>query len=534
MNREDSKQKIFRIGLIILVTVLLLLAAIQLFLSFYLDNYVEGRLISVVSEESRGQYELEMSALNLSVWGKELKIDSLRLNPVDTATTSPRIEIDQLSISGVQFLPYIFGGNIHTGHIRFSKPVVTITQNSPDSLVFLQSSDSSSTNKNPPNIEVGRFEIDDGTFAYLNQEQSDSLGELHDFNLDVLNIRLDSTTLANPPYFNYSSIQTRSGKIRYEMSDFYALESNGIDISTPGRSLSVDSLKLVPQYPKYEFAEQVGHQLDRISLTVERILLENTDFERLNSGELIAEKFTVDNAHLEVFHSKMMPPGPKSDKTFPHIAFKNLPFPITIDTVAILQANISYTEHLPGISRPGTITFANTNGTFTNVTNDSTIISQEHNIILDVTSEVMGEALLDAHFEFPMHLDGSHLARGTLESMQAEKLNPVLEPVGLIRAKSGTIHSLQFLMDLKDDQSTGWVQLVYSDLKIEVLDSENVDDGGRKRLKTFLANILKIKNNNVEEPLRRGDISLERDDTNSIFNYWWKSLSAGLKNNIGM
>jgi hypothetical protein len=53
-------------------------------------------------------------------------------------------------------------------------------------------------------------------------------------------------------------------------------------------------------------------------------------------------------------------------------------------------------------------------------------------------------------------------------------------------------------------------------------------------LKTFLANILKIKRNNNKEPFRRGEVSLERDDQKSIFSYWWKSLSTGLKDNVGI
>lgn len=538
MDKEDSQRKIFRAGLIVLLIILLILAGTQIFLSFYLDSYVEKSLTTAVSEKSRGQYELKMSALELHVWGREFQIDSLRLGPADTASTAPRIEMDRLSISGIQFLPYIFGGNIHTGAIRFSKPVLTIAQNSPDSLIFLQSSDSTSqpSNKETPTIEIGTFKIDNGAFAYLNQEKSDSVGEVHNFNLEIAEVFVDSTTLAKAPYFNYGAIQTHSGKIRYQPSDLYALGSNGIELTTSDGSFSIDSLKLVPQYPKYEFSEHVGHQLDRISLTVERLMLEGANFERLHSGELVAKKISVENANLDVFHSKLLPSGPEEGrvKTFPQIAFKRLNIPITIDTIKINQSEISYSEHVPDISRPGKVTFADVNATLSDVTNDSSRISQEHTIMLDVTSEVMGEAMLTAHFEFPMHLDESHMVRGNLESMMAENLNPILEPVGMVRAQRGTIHSMDFLMDLGADKATGWVQLLYSNLRIEVLNSNNVDDGGRNRLKTFLANILKIKKNNHEEPFRRGEVSFERDEHKSIFSYWWKSLSSGLKDNVGI
>jgi hypothetical protein len=216
------------------------------------------------------------------------------------------------------------------------------------------------------------------------------------------------------------------------------------------------------------------------------------------------------------------------------MAFKDLSIPVTIDTIAIHQSEISYSEHRQDVSRPGTVTFANVNGTFADVTNDSVAVSQGHKIIVDVTSDVMGAAKLDVHFELPMNENGGHSARGTLASMQAEQLNPILEPVGLVRAENGTLHSLQFFMDLGTESSSGWVQLVYSDLKIAVLDSENVDQGGRQWLKTFLANVLKIKRNNNEEPFRRGEIAMDRVPTKSIFSYWWKSLSTGLKDNVGI
>lgn len=535
MNSKKNRSKGLKIGLTILVIILLLLAGIQVFLSYYLDDLVENRLIHTVSEQTLNQYELDIGELTLSVWNRQMELNNIKLYPTVSSSTAPKVDLDQFSISGIQFLPYLFSGSIQVGDVQLIKPVITMVEDSPDSLTFLSRSDSSTSQEKPPTIEIDQFILDGGSFIYHTADQDSIRAELLDFDLSISGIRIDSTSRTKPHFIDFESITTSTGNFQYAFkSGLYVIESHQTRYSTAENIATLDSLKLIPQYPKYEFAQQVGHQQDRISLSVAQLQLQDPDIEKLKAGQVVARKFVIDQADLDVFHSKMVPDGPETIKTFPHMAFKDLNVPTRIDTITIKETEISYSEHRYDVSRAGTVTFANVNGQFSGVTNDSLTISQGHTIILDVTSDVMGVAELDAHFEFPMHLDGSHMARGTLQSIQAENLNPILEPVGLVRASRGTLHSLQFLMDLDDDRATGWVQLVYSNLRIQVLNSDNVGDGGRNRLKTFLANILKIKSNNNKEPFRRGDVNFERDKQKSIFSYWWKSLSTGLKDNVGI
>jgi len=536
MSPNNTRPKFLKVGLAILLIFLLFLAGIQVFLSYYLDDLVENRLSNAVSEHTLNQYQLQIDELTLSVWNRKMDLKGVSLHPTNSSSTAPKIEFDQFSITGIQFLPYLWNGSVSIADVHFLNPTARIVENSPDSLVFLnQTTDSLSNQTDPPNITVGRFIVVGGSVNLQTSDQSSSRAELHDFNLMISGIRMDSTSRLNFPYFDFESFTTSSGNFRYAFKNgLYAIESNQTEYSTTANIASLDSLKLIPQYPRYEFARKIGHQKDRISLTVGQLLLENPDIESLKSGKLIADRFTINAADLDVFHSKLVPDGPDRVKTFPHMAFKNLKFPVTIDTIAINQSEIRYSEHLPDVNRPGTVTFSNVNGMFANVTNDSITVSGGHEITLDVSSDVMGVAKLDAYFVLPMNEEGDHTARGTLASMQATQLNPILEPVGLIRTERGTIHSLQFLMDLKANSASGWTQLVYSDLKIAVLDSDHVNSGGRKWLKSVLANLLRIKENNDKEPFRRGEISKEREETKSMFSYWWKSLSIGLKDNIGL
>lgn len=536
MSTEDSKSRGLKIGLVVAGIILIFLVSVQLFFSFYLDSYVEDKLTEAVSDQTDGQYELIFDELNLSVWSRSLNLESIHLEPADRSSTAPKLDLESLSIDNIGLFTYLTEGNIDVGDVRLSGPYVSLVQNSQDSLRFLRSSNQSSNKQsNLPEIEVDQFEIQKGSVRYWKPNENGIRGELHDFNLKISDIRIDSASLREAPYAEFENLHTISGPFQYELNNgLYSINSHGMEFSASNRSASIDSLQLIPEYPRYEFYREVGHQIDRFDLTIGKLLFEDADMEKIKRGNLKLGKITIQNANLDVFRSKEIPRPHKRPKKLAPVIFKELQYPITIDTIEVKETNISYSEQLEKVTEPGTVTFSNMNGTFTGVTNDSSAISEGHTIYLDVTTELMNESTLEAHFEFPMQKNGRHMASGSLGTLEAEKLNPILEPVGLIRAESGTIHSLYFDMNLGPVESTGVVELRYSDLEIEVLDAENVEGGGRQFFKTLLANLLKIKEDNNEEPLRSGEVSFERVQYKAIFNYWWKSLSSGLKDNIGL
>lgn len=213
MSIADSKKKGISIGLIVILVVLVLLTGIQIFFSFYLDTYAENRLTSMGSEQSGGQYTLKMDELDVSVWGRSFEMENIRLHPTDTSSTAPKIDLDEFSVTGIRFLPYLFNGRIEVGEIQLTKPHINVVQDSPDSLTFLKPSGSTSSGKTEsPVIEAEQFKIDNASVNYWKADQSEMRGEVHDFNFSVSDVRVDSASLAQVPYLNFSDIKTSSGK----------------------------------------------------------------------------------------------------------------------------------------------------------------------------------------------------------------------------------------------------------------------------------------------------------------------------------
>jgi hypothetical protein len=535
MSTNDSKKKSSYVILITAVTFLIILLCIQLFFSFFLDDYVEDRLTDAVTDQTEGQYELMLDDLSLSFWGRSLEIDHGYLQPVDSSSYLPQVELDSLLIEDIEYLPYLTNGSIQVGDMNFYKPTLTLVEKSTDSLQFQNISGRDSGHTSIPVVEIEEIDINGGVIRYWKPQKSGTRGEAHSVNLQFNNIRIDSASALKLPYAEFENLKLTSGPLHYELKNgLYSIRAKGVNLSTENQMATLDSLQLKPNYPRYEFAKEVGHQIDRFDLVIGDLQFEGAEVEKLKSGEFRLEKMGITNADLNVFRDKELPRPHKRPKKLVPVAFKEWPVPVSIDTIEVRKTTIRYSEQLKRVSEPGSVTFANLNGTFLGVTNDSTTLREGHTTYLDVTTEVMNEATLEAHFEFPMHLNGRHRASGSLGTLKTEKLNPILEPVGLIRAESGTIHSLYFDMNLGPEESNGVVELKYSDLKIDVLDADNVDGEGRQFFKSILANLLKVKDDNNNEPLRKGEVSFERVQYKAIFNYWWKSLSSGLKDSIGI
>ena len=517
-----------------LAAVLVLLAMGLFVLCSNLNDLLDERLPELVADRTGGVYELQFDDISVGLLAGGASVRNLRLLPSNEYPTAPHLVIGSASVTGFRWLPFLLRGEIQLKEFLISGPKIRFTQGD-TTVALLVGEGKQKTSETDRQTKIKRIRIENGTLAVFRPDSARPFTEIQKIGATVDGLLLDRKTSPRAVLSGLTDTMIRTGKMRYEGENgMYTLSASGSRFSFSERSVAVDSLRLIPNYPKYRFSRLHGHQVDRMELLAEQVRLSGLDIGKLVAGEVAGSRLDIRGADFKAFRSKDLPRGPRKQKQFLHVAFRSLPLPVTLDTVAIHGSDIRYTEHLAGVSQPGTVSFMNTNATLLNVTNDSLAISRNSLMTLDVTTDVMGASELAARFEFPLNLDGRHTVQGTLGPMAVPELNPVLEPVGLVRAERGQIHSMDFQMDLHPDFSTGWVELVYSDLRIDLLRPENVDDGRYRRLVSWMANRLKIKDNNNSAPYRRGEVSFRRIERKSLFNYWWKSLSSGLKESVGI
>jgi hypothetical protein len=141
--------------------------------------------------------------------------------------------------------------------------------------------------------------------------------------------------------------------------------------------------------------------------------------------------------------------------------------------------------------------------------------------------------LITSLWELPLKSsDGSFQIKGSLSPFNGQKLNPVIEPLGMGSIKSGNISAMNFAMKGNDYKAEGEETMIYDNLKIKLLKAADDNSLKNKTITNFFANIIIKDQNPSGGKTRKGDMAFDRVMTKSFFNLVWKSIFAGAKKSI--
>ncbi|MDZ7646168.1 MAG: hypothetical protein U5K54_02715 [Cytophagales bacterium] len=155
---------------------------------------------------------------------------------------------------------------------------------------------------------------------------------------------------------------------------------------------------------------------------------------------------------------------------------------------------------------------------------------------LKVTTLLMGKSELSVDFGFDLKKDnGDHWFKGSLNRFDLTELNKVFVPFKAISIRSGQLDRLTFSVRLNNDVSDGELSFLYSNLKIDRLNKDDLKNRDfDNSFKSLLANTFLIKKSNPSgnsDP-RIGVIHYKRAKEKSIFDFWIKSVLDGMRSTI--
>ena len=309
-------------------------------------------------------------------------------------------------------------------------------------------------------------------------------------------------------------------------------------MSTKNSFLSVANLKFTPRYSKQEYGIKAGFQADWKDLLVKKIKLEKIDFiDLIENNTFKCQKLSFNNGYLNLYKDKQLPFP--SDRVLPmeQDLIQNIKIILKLDTIEVNNIDISQsTLQSSGITE-GSISFVKTNGTVTNITNDSLRLLDDHMMVVKATSNVMNKGKLTANFSFDMKdPDNLFFFDAKLAPMKAEEFNNILEATAFVSVKSGNIKSLSLQATGNSSYAYGNMSFLYNNLKVETINKKSLEPKGMgKVLKTFFANTFVVKKNNSKYKLlsRRGEMYYERDQARITLDYAAKTALTGVVSSIG-
>jgi hypothetical protein len=393
-----------------------------------------------------------------------------------------------------------------------------------------------SDNKTPFDFEIhlGELMLNEGQIIAA-RDGKDSL-RISGLNGSIKGILFDETHLkplqeVQPRlFFDGFAIMDKEGIYRYS--------SGSIAIDRGAARMVIKDFAIMPTLSEDAFYKKLGVARDYLQLQADSLVLEGLDYDALVDQEAwIAEDAHLYGLEIRDLKNRKWPEDPKRTPPFPMELLLQMDKTVHLKKLHLHDAVVRY-EEIPktgGLS--GKMEFFELNAEINNLSNVPDSLQKNDLLTLRAQARVMNKAWVSLNFQ--THLldkEGQFAMDGRLEEMEMTAFNPVLKPLTFIEVVEGELKSFDFYIEANKQKAGGRVRMEYRNLKVAILDENSPNLSEEKAFTSFLANTFVIRKRSSRKigqaPWQ--EVEFERDESKSIFNFWWKSLLSGIKPSLGL
>lgn len=557
---SENAHKNFRIVKYI-AAILLPISIISTALSWYyaekLRPTITKELKDLVYTATDSLYRIEFSTIrtnwitgNASLYDVNIIPDTLALKRLNLKQTGPNnvytIRVKRLMIHGFHPITLYRKNKLHIDQLLFIRPDITMTNKqqvyNEDKPPRPRYNPYDYISKYLAELHVDNINLREIKFKYINNNGAKPVADsLSNLNITLEDWLIDPHAAADPKrLYLLKDVVLNMNDYMYRTPDsLYHIKMNRLDFRASTGRLKIRQFAVVPKYPEMEFAKAAGYAKERFNISFNEISLGGIDFPLyISRQELFAKEMQVRNGFVSVFTTNELPGrGDAKSGKFPHQLLQTLQGVVTVQKLKLDNIDLSYAAYNKRSKEKGRLTFNNTFGTITNLTNAPKFKALNPVMSANLHTKFMNNGVLDVDFKFHLSANnGFFNYKGNLRHMDGRLLNKITRPLAMLQIKSGYIDDLQFDIRANENLALGTLDFKYHNLGVRLLEpSEDANRLVAKGFMSFLANNLIINSSN---PDREGKfvsakINYNRPPTASFFSFIHKSLFQGIRHSIG-
>ncbi len=556
MQLSTTSKKIFKWLAVLLGALILLLVVASIYVNAKWKPVLTEKLKEAVYNGSSRLYKLDFKDVHVNLVNGNLTLDSILLIPDSSVYDSLKlakeapahifeVKVAKLQLSRVGILTAYFKKHIKVNTLLLENPSINMLYSrvsKKQDTVAVKKTLYELISKDIKLIQVKNIKVVDADFDYYNKSVSkQALNSVKKLNIIINDFLIDSVAENDTSRYFYSK-NFSYNLVNYtsiSKDKMYQIKVDSVYGNANAKNIKVVGFKVIPQYDELTFSRKYKTQKDRYDLAFNKIEARGLDLHALiEEGKLRVKNIEIGPAKVAVFMNRELPP-PNFNKgrNFPHLALKRLNIETIVDTLALNNVDVAYTEYSEETKKKGTIKLDDLSGTIINVTNDSLRLIDKGQARANLNTKIMGTGNLNVKINFHLNdPNGRFDYSGTLGNMDLKILNPLSVNLGMIRIESGSVKQLNFNASANWNGANGNLTMLYSDLKVEMLRKED-NVVKKKGLLSFLANNILIISNNPKDTggtVRTGKIAFERPMTSSFFNLLWKGVFTGVRETVGI
>jgi hypothetical protein len=354
-------------------------------------------------------------------------------------------------------------------------------------------------------------------------------GRLNFYDFELL--KRDTFTFRRTGPFDLKAQQL----IRVSPDSFYTFKIDNIICSVKENSLQAERFSVLPNYKDYNFTSRHEFQTDCITAEFNHISFVSfsaSDYFELN--DIIISKVEIDSMDINIFRDRRKKFRHKKKPVLQNILY-DYPGKINIDSVHVMNGDVTYTEHGENSKEAGSIRFKKVNADFYHVTNDTVYKKQDAYLEFKSEARLMGAAKITFNLKAKLFdSTNTFFLNGNMSRLDVEQLNPLLERNVFIHAQSGIIDTMYFNLTGDNYSTSGEMVLLYHMLFVKVEAQYAVVPASLMQLLVSSITSRRILDANPmpHEKVRTGVIGFVRDPEKFVFNFYYKSILSGIKSSI--
>ena len=527
------------------------------YINLHWRPFLTRQIQDAISTSTDSLYHISFKEISVNILTGSAKLKDISFNP-DTQVYNKlillgkapkhlfRVEVSDLMLNRVSPWKVYFHKALVLKSIVIEKPVLE--------MIYQKSGISQDTvmdNRNAyqrfskylKSIQVESIILQDADFKYIDKSAlSNQVTAIKNLNFRISGLMIDSASQNDKTKLYYTrDISVSLSDYSYRSPNgMYDLKLKEFTASTAGKYAKINGFMVTPRYGPMEFSRKLKERKERYSVRLDEVLLENINYRMFNSQrKLKASKLSISNGVASVFlNTELLDNKDARVKKLPQKALQDFNLNTHIDSVAINNVQVSYSEYNTESLRMGTIYFNGINGNLLNVTNDSAALKMNHFCKANLTCLLMARGRLNLNVNFDLTDKNSAFSySGELGLLKVSVLNPAIKPLALVEIRSGIVKDMLF--DGKGDifGNKGKVAVRYTHLKVKLLQKNKKDSRLTKmNIATMAANIMILDGENPSpgKKMRIGYYHFKRPANASFFNMLWRGLFIGIKESVGL
>ncbi len=514
--------------IIIGVVILVVLAVSGI---FAVENWLDKNLPSIINADSERSYDILFEKVNIRLFRGSIDFQNIMLVPLDSSlSTQVNGSVRRIRMSGVDMVDLVVNRQANIYELSLLEPSFRLIRNDDAG----KASESSKAFQDLFGDIVSRgviqnFVLEGGTAElFIKKDSLVRFGQFTDLNIHAEGLQTDSVTLMHAIPFQLENIHTSLKNLKINVSDHQEFQIGSMDFDFLGKEFDLLDLSLKFREDWKKVAKKMPHQIDMIEFDLKelKILNLNAASDIYGDWSLIAEKILLDSLIFHDGRDKNIPRPPDELKDKFEDMISAIPFPLELDTLELLNSQITYSEIPEGKSEPGSIHFRKLNAKVINVSSIDSL--QTRDLIVDAKAMLNGVGDLAVKITIPYNT-GKFKVHANLGTMKFEHLNQTIGPMAGVTVSEGNLKGMVLEMEADPHRSRNKFRFDYHDLALSL--SEEGENGEKKKkgLLTRVANLAVQKENLPENRnYKTASYTTIRNRYRSPFNLMWLCVKDGI------